>query len=896
MTTITVPLVPLLAEVDRALETATTGPRLRPAQLYATLPLLTPRNIRVLDISPTKNRAEPLSGTLRVVDLANSPRFTALSYVWGDGAPSPTSSAIAPTSSMYTLFCNEGLQTLLTRNCWEALVSLRHISGKKRGLTVWVDAICINQQDDMEKMMQLPLMEEIYTFAETTWIWLGSGSDDTSCILSCFRRFNLASGLPSVPGYPWLRGAKRLPVWNEVRRFLRDNILWTYFWQFKVDSWAKSYLSTPGFKTQLAERVDILASLLGGSWMERAWTFQEILLASNPVIVCGQDAVDWVTWQRGVHLSLLIGQNPTDLLWFDLRSALHNWVGRNNGLPYCTFHSIPPGSERIGTRAVPWLRLFKLYDTTLRPIRWNDRELRNSPSSRDDGMWTAQTYMRKGCFHARAITFSLVIIEVAFIMFQAWLMFWVRVWSDIRGSIWGLFFLLWGTLVSAPLGVIWWRRWGRHISGKPHKKLFSGKVKEEETFGIPELGSIELTPAEIYEQWRAARQTGISLSPKLGHTAPLGSIYQAGVLEALRERRATVAHDKVFSLYGVMKRMGIQPPTPDYSESVGDVYHRVLLTLIQWNPSLSVLLLDTGLGTQLAGVPSWVPDWTTAAERSWIPRTYIYGSITDNRPFGRTLIPTPTPMAVLSPCKRRLTLRGAVVGKVTEVFGAFEKINIGDSDLQNFGVDNTPLWHAMYVISQWLMWVRVAAPLLETYETMPAAVAAVLSGGTELLHLKDGAGNGAYRDAFNLWYQAMLKSQKLAYLQTQEEGGGLASNSLSYSALDVLYTLDTFTKFLRRELLSQQKALRFAFDCVNQLAGKRGLFYSVQGHIGTGPVNAVKGDNIVVLHGPTMAMITRTEAEGRHVVVGPAYVPGLTFMNEHRDKSRRYTWEDITLV
>jgi hypothetical protein len=46
-------------------------------------------------------------------------------------------------------------------------------------LTIWVDAICINQDDEDEKMAQILLMKDIYSHAETVYIWLGLGSAST---------------------------------------------------------------------------------------------------------------------------------------------------------------------------------------------------------------------------------------------------------------------------------------------------------------------------------------------------------------------------------------------------------------------------------------------------------------------------------------------------------------------------------------------------------------------------------------------------------------------------------------------------------------------------------------------------------------------------------------------
>lgn len=138
-----------------------------PAELYKSLPL--PRNghsIRVLDphaspILPFRSNRRALTGTLRVVSLADCPQYTALSYRWG-GYSSPKD----------IILCNGDVNLEVTTNCRDALLALTKRFG---ALTVWVDAICINQSDAMEKSDQVPLMEEIYTWAERVFVWLGPG-------------------------------------------------------------------------------------------------------------------------------------------------------------------------------------------------------------------------------------------------------------------------------------------------------------------------------------------------------------------------------------------------------------------------------------------------------------------------------------------------------------------------------------------------------------------------------------------------------------------------------------------------------------------------------------------------------------------------------------------------
>ncbi|KAF6816139.1 heterokaryon incompatibility [Colletotrichum plurivorum] len=131
---------------------------LEPAGLYASLlPLLThSRCIRVIDISHNGDRNAPLRGSLRVVNLKDSPQFRALSYVWGDCS-----------GNEYTLHCN-GCDIPITKNCRDAIASLR---SQHADLTIWIDAVCINQGDEKEKTSQIQMMEEIYTWAQAAFVW-----------------------------------------------------------------------------------------------------------------------------------------------------------------------------------------------------------------------------------------------------------------------------------------------------------------------------------------------------------------------------------------------------------------------------------------------------------------------------------------------------------------------------------------------------------------------------------------------------------------------------------------------------------------------------------------------------------------------------------------------------
>ena len=142
---------------------------------YASLPLPTSTSsIRVLKIpprrasTPTQESDFEIKGDLLIVNLNDdpSPPFTALSYVWG--VPDPR--------IRHSVVCDEH-RISITPNCFSALKSLS--SGRDEELLIWVDAICINQDDEQEKMRQIPLMGEIYFKAAMTYIWLGEGTSGT---------------------------------------------------------------------------------------------------------------------------------------------------------------------------------------------------------------------------------------------------------------------------------------------------------------------------------------------------------------------------------------------------------------------------------------------------------------------------------------------------------------------------------------------------------------------------------------------------------------------------------------------------------------------------------------------------------------------------------------------
>ncbi|KAH6870315.1 heterokaryon incompatibility protein-domain-containing protein, partial [Alternaria rosae] len=96
--------------------------------------------------------------------------YVALSYCWGavedtveiqlySPSTSPSSARKEPTRAPFRI----------TQNLFVALQALRN----EKRQCLWIDALCINQQDPREKTHQVQLMGKIYSSAESVVVWLG---------------------------------------------------------------------------------------------------------------------------------------------------------------------------------------------------------------------------------------------------------------------------------------------------------------------------------------------------------------------------------------------------------------------------------------------------------------------------------------------------------------------------------------------------------------------------------------------------------------------------------------------------------------------------------------------------------------------------------------------------
>ncbi|KAI3395887.1 hypothetical protein diail_672 [Diaporthe ilicicola] len=220
-------------------------------QGYPYEPLPLGRYIRYLLLEPGEPD-DPIACKLHTARLDEA-HFEALSYVWG--TPSMTERISCNETSIY-----------VTVNLRDALVQARH---RFEPRALWVDSICINQEDREEKGLQVALMAEIYSKSSCTVICLG-GNDAEAHALP-------AAGLLA-----------------DVNAMM-DRVLQQKGFSWKPDSFPVPDPDEPLLSDMRWESVAILT---GQPWFRRGWVVQEAALGPDARILWGDVDIDWLHFLR----------------------------------------------------------------------------------------------------------------------------------------------------------------------------------------------------------------------------------------------------------------------------------------------------------------------------------------------------------------------------------------------------------------------------------------------------------------------------------------------------------------------------------------------------------------------------------------------------------------------
>ncbi|KAK0728923.1 heterokaryon incompatibility protein-domain-containing protein [Apiosordaria backusii] len=223
---------------------------------YTRCPLQGPNSIRLLRLLPAENEYDDIECKLVEYPLRNSRghgqhHYEALSYVWGD-----------PTQSCSITV--DGEPARVGANLHAALLHLRDFFFER---IIWVDAICINQNNDMEKGEQVQKMAEIYSKANRVVVWLGEAHHDSDSALEEIRCAAAQGRQEAV-----IRDD------NDASEEIRSG-------------------SEAGDEALSRKLLDLLRR----PWFERIWVLQEVAAARSILIKCGVFEMDGFAFYLGLE-------------------------------------------------------------------------------------------------------------------------------------------------------------------------------------------------------------------------------------------------------------------------------------------------------------------------------------------------------------------------------------------------------------------------------------------------------------------------------------------------------------------------------------------------------------------------------------------------------------------
>lgn len=200
----------------------------------------------MLQLKPATSFSDPLVASLFVRKLYDSleapghplPPYHCVSYCWG-----------TQHDMKYMTCDNRRMQITGSVD-----IMLRYLRKALVPQNVWVDAICINQNDNAEKAKHVRAMGTIYQQAEKVHVWLGpaSADDQIGSVFAALKRWALSS-------------FDRYPV-------------------FDVEG-SHSWMLAP------------LRNFFARPWFTRRWIIQEVMLARNAIVHCGPHRLSW-SWIR----------------------------------------------------------------------------------------------------------------------------------------------------------------------------------------------------------------------------------------------------------------------------------------------------------------------------------------------------------------------------------------------------------------------------------------------------------------------------------------------------------------------------------------------------------------------------------------------------------------------
>ena len=138
-------------------------------------------------------------------------------------------------------------------------IFLQEFKARRDVRFIWIDQICINQQDDLEKAVQVKMMRDIYVSAHKVLVWLGPSTKGSDLAMDSIVPLDESIGVLPQSRFAHNGISSRLPGQDDP------------FWPALVDLYARP-------------------------WYDRLWVLQEAILAKDIEVLCGNSSMPWAAF------------------------------------------------------------------------------------------------------------------------------------------------------------------------------------------------------------------------------------------------------------------------------------------------------------------------------------------------------------------------------------------------------------------------------------------------------------------------------------------------------------------------------------------------------------------------------------------------------------------------
>ncbi len=245
-------------------------------------------NIRLLQILESDEQGRDVDlirCSIETASLDQGLEYIALSYTWGDAKV---------TKPIFI----DGEELQVTTNLHLALVALQ-----ARGINtrLWIDAICINQQDNDEKSWQVGQMLRIYEEATQVLVWLGPSADNSDAVFDIIKEIGRDALNCGILSFTEEQKEEAEALFGQVQHLSAfryhlpqgkpgtfENMLFQHF--AGPDRPNNGIICPPA----------PLEALMSRSWWQRIWVLQEFSVAREVLFMCGDRAVSGEVFEAGL--------------------------------------------------------------------------------------------------------------------------------------------------------------------------------------------------------------------------------------------------------------------------------------------------------------------------------------------------------------------------------------------------------------------------------------------------------------------------------------------------------------------------------------------------------------------------------------------------------------------